>query len=151
MILFLQDKVEVLEFHSKQVNSARRSFALPSVLKLKTYIRPWIAGRMKLSRENIYLRDNYTCQYCAIRFAPKQLTFDHVVPVSKGGQKSWENIVTACQKCNHKKSDRTPREAGMPLLNRPKKPNWRPKFSIHFHHDSVPDCWAAYMPFKATS
>lgn len=92
--------------------------ALPSVIRLVSYRR--VPEHMaKLSKKNFYLRDHYRCQYCGRRFAPEDLTLDHVIPKSRGGLSSWENLVTACKSCNHHKADKTPAEAGMKLLHKP--------------------------------
>ncbi len=72
-----------------------------------------------VNRREVLRRDHYTCQYC---YCSKNLTLDHVIPLSKGGQHTWDNIVTACEQCNQRKSDRTPLEAGMPLCTKPKAP-----------------------------
>ena len=74
------------------------------------------------SRKSVFKRDNHICQYCQKSFGEKELTLDHVLPKSRGGKKSWTNIVSACKKCNQKKGDKTPAEAGMKLFKVPKKP-----------------------------
>ena len=73
-----------------------------------------------VSRKNLYARDGYRCQYCGEEFAAKDLTLDHVMPKSQGGQSRWENLVACCQSCNRKKGNRTPSEAGMELLRTPR-------------------------------
>jgi 5-methylcytosine-specific restriction endonuclease McrA len=90
---------------------------LPSVIRLREYAR---VPRQKqlVNKKNIYIRDGYTCQYCGTKFPSNQLTWDHVLPQSRGGKKEWTNLVTCCAKCNREKDDRTPEEAGMPLLRR---------------------------------
>lgn len=91
---------------------------LPSVIRLRVYKH--IPIRMQLvTRRNLYARDSYRCQYCGERFRGEELTLDHVTPRARGGKNAWENLVTACKKCNHRKADRTPEEAAMPLLRRP--------------------------------
>jgi 5-methylcytosine-specific restriction endonuclease McrA len=91
----------------------------PSVVKLRKYRN--IPNRVQiLNRKNVYVRDRYTCQYCGQKFTPGELTLDHVLPSSKGGKSTWQNLVACCRKCNRKKADRTPEEAGMPLLSRPR-------------------------------
>jgi 5-methylcytosine-specific restriction endonuclease McrA len=82
------------------------------------------------TRLNIYLRDKGTCQYCGKKFPKAELSLDHVIPRAYGGKSTWENIVCSCATCNHIKGGRTPREAGMKLLNKPKKPNWTPFYRI---------------------
>jgi 5-methylcytosine-specific restriction endonuclease McrA len=145
LILWFQGKVEVLEYHSESAKSARASFQLPSVMRLKKYVSPRRATRLKFSRENVYLRDDYTCQYCARPFPAKELTLDHVVPASKMGRKDWTNVVTACRSCNHKKGNRTPLGAGMPLLNEPRIPNWLPSLRTEFRSDGLPASWQPYL------
>lgn len=145
LILWFQGKVEILEYHQVIVRSSRETFQIPSVLRLTRYVKPHRTTRLKFSRENIYLRDNHTCQYCGKRFAAKDLTLDHVVPASKHGRKDWTNMVTACRSCNHKKGNRTPLGAGMPLLNEPKIPTWLPKVDPVIDLEDVPEAWRPYL------
>ncbi len=148
LILWFQDKVEVLEFHSTFVRSARDSFRLPSVMRLKRYIRPRNDSRVKFSRENVYLRDHYTCQYCNVKFSARELTLDHVIPASKMGLKTWTNVVTACRPCNHRKSNRTPLAANMPLRSPPRVPDWLPAHHLEINKESVPETWLGYLFFE---
>lgn len=91
---------------------------LPSVIRLRTYKR--IPIRMQIvTRKNLYLRDAHTCQYCGQKFSTLELTLDHILPSSRGGGNSWDNLVAACAPCNRRKDNRTPEEAGMKLLHRP--------------------------------
>ncbi len=92
----------------------------PSVIRLSAYIHlPY--KNIELSRKNIIRRDGHRCQYCSKSSPP--LTIDHVMPKSRGGSDTWENLVCACVRCNNRKGNRTPEEAGMPLLRRPRKPS----------------------------
>jgi 5-methylcytosine-specific restriction endonuclease McrA len=92
---------------------------MPSVVRLAEYnYVPRL--RTLVSRKNIYARDHYCCQYCGRRCDPLKLTLDHVVPKAQGGQSVWENLVACCQKCNQRKDDKTPEEAGMTLLHKPR-------------------------------
>jgi 5-methylcytosine-specific restriction endonuclease McrA len=145
LILWFQGKVEVLEYHEFSVRSASKAFKLPSVLRLHRYVSPMRATRLRFSRENIYLRDAFTCQYCAKRMSPKDLTLDHVVPASKLGRKDWTNVVTACRPCNHKKANRTPLGAGMHLLNEPRIPTWLPKPQPLLGGIEIPEAWQPYL------
>jgi 5-methylcytosine-specific restriction endonuclease McrA len=149
LCLWFQGKVEVLEYHPGAARSASNSFRLPSVMRLKRYVTPRRTVRLKFSRENIYLRDNHTCQYCAKSFGVKELTLDHVVPASKFGRKDWTNVVTACRSCNHRKANRTPLGAGMPLLNEPRIPSTLPSrqtaMFAEFISENMPDTWRAYL------
>lgn len=97
---------------------------IPHVIRLVKYDKLPIRDVM-FNRKNIYGRDRYQCQYCGNHFKQEDLTFDHVIPKSKGGKNSFENVVTCCVSCNHKKGDRTPSGAGMKLLKTPVKPRWR--------------------------
>ncbi len=104
--LLWQGKVEVLEFYDRDIRGVSISFKLPSVMRLLNFVK--LRSRhhsVKFSRINIFTRDRYTCQYCYKRVPTEDLTFDHVVPIAKGGRKTWENIVTACW-CS--RSGRTP-------------------------------------------
>jgi 5-methylcytosine-specific restriction endonuclease McrA len=96
---------------------------VPRVVVLQAYDR-MPRTQVRFSRQNVYLRDGFTCQYCGKRFARHQLNLDHVVPRSKGGRTNWENIVCSCVRCNLTKGGRTPAQARMTLLRAPKKPSW---------------------------
>lgn len=146
LILWLQGKVDILEYHEVHVRSASQSFQLPSVLRLRKFIHRKYAQQVRFSRPNIYLRDDHTCQYCAKKFPTKELTLDHVMPVSRGGQHTWDNVVAACGKCNNKKGNRTPSEARMPLLRTPAKPKWLPYNELGLKKNSTPDIWVDYLP-----
>lgn len=114
------------------------------ILKDNIYNRK---NSIKFSRVNLYARDKLTCQYCGIVFHKKDLTFDHVLPKAQGGKTSWENIVTACKPCNSKKNDKTPEEAGMPLINgrgHVKKPKFLPVQGLHLNPDNIPKEWVEF-------
>lgn len=148
ILLWFQGKVEVLEYHPSDqvtVRSAREEFQVPSVLRLKRFINHRRFTRVKFCRENVYRRDDYRCQYCGVEFSVKELTLDHVVPASKKGRKDWTNMVTACRKCNHRKANRTPLAAGMPLLSEPRVPNWLPPIQASLRLDSLPESWKVYL------
>jgi 5-methylcytosine-specific restriction endonuclease McrA len=108
MTLLFQGKVEVIEEHDVCVRTVKFTFKLPSILKLRNFVKTYNQNFIRFSRENIYIRDGHKCQYCSLKFSARHLTLDHVVPVVQGGEKSWENIVTACMSCNQKKGGRTP-------------------------------------------
>jgi 5-methylcytosine-specific restriction endonuclease McrA len=149
LILWFQGKVEVLEYHNIFANSVRSSFQLPSVLRLKTYVLPRSYGAVRFCRENVYIRDEYTCQYCGYKHALRNLTLDHVVPASKQGPKSWTNVVTACRDCNQRKGNRTPQVARMPLLKDPVIPHWLPSPDLEFKPGLAPESWMQYLQFTA--
>lgn len=122
VILLLKGKAEQLEHNGKYIYTG---FPLPSVIRLRQYVRvPY--KEIPLTRRNILERDRHTCQYCNHR--GDQLTLDHVIPRSRGGGETWENLVAACVRCNVKKGNRTPKEAGISLLSQPR----RPHSSLHF-------------------
>lgn len=145
LILWFQGKVEVLEYHNVFARSAFSAFQLPSVMRLKTYVRPRNFGAVRFCRENVYIRDNFTCQYCGMQHAAKSLTLDHVVPASKQGPKSWTNVVTACRDCNQRKGNRTPAGAKMPLLNEPRIPSWLPTTDLDYNSTQMPGSWGQYL------
>lgn len=124
IVLLLQDKAELVEAAQQRLRSCTASFAAPLVIRLVKYIR--IPRRMRLpcSRRGVLIRDRDTCQYCGTQPGRNQLTIDHVLPRSKGGETTWENVVTACRDCNRKKGGRTPEEAYMPLLSTPRQPQY---------------------------
>lgn len=140
IVLWILDKVEVLEFYDSVVRSAHASLKIPAVLRLKSYVRRPYQASMRFNRENIYLRDRNTCQYCGDVFSRRDLTLDHVVPVSQGGLRSWENLVAACRPCNQAKGNRTPSQAGMPLLREPFVP--RSHLAIREKESSL---WETYL------
>lgn len=138
-------KAEVIEEYDAEIRSSRTSIKVPAVIRLMSnvYIKP--SNGTKFSRNNIFARDGFTCQYCQEKFSDKHLTFDHVVPVVQGGKKTWENIVTACKPCNSKKEGRTPEQAKMRLKKRPKKPAWSHVISIVAGIGKTPDKWKEYL------
>lgn len=149
LILWFQDKVEIIEYHQVFVHSIRTSFQIPAVLRLKHYVKPQRTSAVRFCRENVYIRDNYTCQYCGDRQPLKELTLDHVIPASKQGPKNWTNVVTACRPCNQRKGNRTPKTANMPLLTEPVAPSWLPNPQLKINVTFVPEVWHQYLQFKA--
>ena len=115
------DRVNVLSHYDRVIRSPSRTFRLPSVVALKEYIPQ--NRRPPFTRFNVFLRDRFTCQYCATASVAHELTFDHVVPRSRGGRTSWDNVVTACTSCNLRKGSRLPRECGMHPKTRPVMPS----------------------------
>lgn len=111
------------------VGSDRFAFIAPTIIRAlvydKTHRQP-----IRMSRKNILLRDNFTCQFCGKKFPTEKLTLDHVFPQARGGAGTWENLVCSCFKCNNKKGCRTPEEAGMKLLRKPEKPSQFVAFEV---------------------
>jgi len=146
ILLLCQGKVEVVAFHDREIRGVSITFRLPSVLRLLRYIRLRPAHKVvKFSRANIFARDRNRCQYCGRRERPEHLTFDHVIPVARGGRKTWENIVTACVPCNRRKGGRTPEEAGMRLIRPPTRPRWHPLLTITIGLQNTPESWRDYL------
>jgi 5-methylcytosine-specific restriction endonuclease McrA len=124
IVLVLKGVASMEENAPVQYHSQRQSLQLPSVIRLLEYRRIPHQTRA-LSRKNILMRDRFTCQYCQKVLNSGDLTLDHVIPRSRGGETTWENLVASCNPCNNRKGNRTPEEAGMKLLRQP-----RP-FSVH--------------------
>ncbi len=142
--LLLLGKVEVLEEYGREIRSVSFTIRLPSVVRLLRMVkRP--KSPVKFSRQNIYARDKYRCQYCGQKFSSEELTYDHVIPRSRGGKTEWENIVTCCVDCNRRKGGRTPSEAGMKLIRKPVKPTWVPALRITIGIREVPQSWRDYL------
>jgi 5-methylcytosine-specific restriction endonuclease McrA len=121
-ILMLKGKAESIEHNGKYLH---RDFPLPTVIRLRHYVTvPY--REIPLTRRNILNRDNHTCQYCGCK--GDDLTLDHIIPRSRGGGASWENLITACMRCNVKKGSRTPKEANLYLPHQPR----RPHSSLHY-------------------
>jgi 5-methylcytosine-specific restriction endonuclease McrA len=122
VILMLKGKAEQVEHNGKYL---AKDFPLPTVIRLRHYIAvPY--REIPLTRRNVLNRDNHSCQYCG--FKGDGLTLDHVMPRSRGGPDTWENLITACMRCNVKKGNRTPKEANLQLSTQPR----RPYSSLHY-------------------
>jgi 5-methylcytosine-specific restriction endonuclease McrA len=140
IVLMHLKKVHLVEAHDGRfIRSPSVRFPWPSIVRLKSYARvPY--KRVMLSRRNVLQRDQHTCQYCA---STSDLTIDHVLPKSRGGRDTWENLVAACVSCNNRKGDRTPEEAGMALAREPFRPSY-----VMFIRDfvgSVHEAWKPYL------
>ena len=139
-ILLIKGKAERVEHNGKFIYS---NFPLPTVIRLRYYVRiPY--KEIPLTRRNILHRDGYTCQYCG--YQGDDLTLDHVIPRSRRGGDTWENIVTACVRCNVKKGNRTPQEASMPLNRNPRRPYSSLYFEVSKHLKSgLHQEWQKYV------
>ena len=105
------------------------NFIVPRILRTVDYNS--IPKRtVKLNRKNLFARDKNCCMYCGKKFNTKELNLDHVIPKSKGGRETWENLVCSCVRCNNRKGNRTPEEAGMKLIKVPKKPRFSPLMKV---------------------
>jgi 5-methylcytosine-specific restriction endonuclease McrA len=124
IILLLKEKAEIVEATEAYLRAERLSLPVPAVIRLVCYVRIPNRLTLPLSRRTVLARDHYTCQYCGSQPGRAQLTLDHVVPRSRGGQTHWENVVTACRSCNQRKGNRTPYEAGLTLRSHPRRPRY---------------------------
>ena len=138
------DRVSIVSYYDRQIRSPSFSMKLPSVIALKSYIRP--QSNPNFTRFNVFLRDKFSCQYCGSK---NELTFDHLLPRSKGGKTNWENVVTACSNCNVQKGGRLLEKSGMKLVTLPFAPTTEDlhkngkNFPPNFLHESWMDylCW----------
>jgi 5-methylcytosine-specific restriction endonuclease McrA len=141
VVLLLKEKAEVIEHGSWDLHSTSTTINRPVVIRLVTYVRiPRDTHRRKITRRAVFARDQWTCQYCGSR---ANLTVDHVIPKSKGGASSWENIVASCAPCNRRKGDALPRQAGMRLVRQPRSPS--PTVFIHVASPTIPSAWRQYL------
>jgi 5-methylcytosine-specific restriction endonuclease McrA len=116
--LIVKGVAEIQKSTDKVWRSVNAEFVLPSVIRLLAFTK--LPKRTtRLGKRNIIIRDNHTCQYCLKVFSTNALTLDHIIPKAKGGTSKWDNLVAACKKCNTKKADKTPQEAGLVLAKKP--------------------------------
>jgi 5-methylcytosine-specific restriction endonuclease McrA len=144
--LLFQGKVEVLAHHDREIRGVTVRVKLPSVLRLLRHVRmkrPF--AEVPFSRANVYARDDHRCQYCGDRFSTSDLTFDHVIPVARGGHKGWDNIVTCCVACNRRKGDRMPEQAGMKLVRKPRRPEVLPALALGLGIKRAPESWRDFI------
>jgi len=145
VILWFEDKVEILEeYDDFELTSVSLTIKCPAVVRLFQYVSSK-KHRVKFSRINVFARDKYMCQYCGSKPGTQNLTYDHVIPRSRGGKTVWDNIVTCCIPCNSRKADRTPEEARMILRTKPSKPEWSPRTKLMLAIPKTPDCWRDYL------
>lgn len=139
-ILVCLKKATVEQSYDETVNSSSDTFEIPAVVRLEKMIRK--ARRIhRFSSKGVFVRDKHMCQYCGVKLTKKEPpTMDHVLPKSRGGPKSWTNIVASCMPCNNRKGDRTPAEAGMTLLSKPRVPTLIKK-------EKAPLEWRDYLWF----
>ena len=142
IVLIYQGKAEMTENGVGFIHSTTDTFPLPSVIRLAYMIRRPHRER-KLTRFEIFNRDRYTCQYCGKE--TRQLTLDHVIPRYRGGQHSWDNVVSACMPCNRRKAGRTPHEANMKLTRQPSRPRDGTFFIPHYYRQTKEE-WRKYLP-----
>jgi 5-methylcytosine-specific restriction endonuclease McrA len=144
-LIFL-GKAEVVKEYDKKLHSAKNVFNMPAVVRLyNSFRRP--KQRIKFNRKNVIMRDKRRCQYCGRKFESSELTYDHVIPRSRGGKTEFENIVTCCIPCNAKKGDKLLHEIGFKLHKKPVKPDWIPIFSITLSGNNIPEIWRDFCYF----
>jgi 5-methylcytosine-specific restriction endonuclease McrA len=143
VVLIFQGKAEMLENGIGSIRTIGSTIELPSVIRLAQMVRRPRRQR-KMTRYEIFNRDRYTCQYCGEQ--GRHLTLDHVIPRYRGGQHTWENVVSACVACNRRKAGRTPKEANMKLIRPPGPPTGGYYFTLPFHYLNKHDEWRKYLP-----
>ena len=125
------------------IRSPNFELEIPRIIRLYRYDKvPRLT--LRFNRRNLFARDNHQCQYCRKTFPLAQLSFDHIVPRSRGGKTSWENVVCCCLKCNSKKGDRTPEEAGFKLYRKPTKPKQNPLLSVKLDNPKY-EVWRSFL------
>lgn len=142
-LIYLNKVMVVKEYDDWVVRSQKLELRVPSIVMTKRYVKP--RQKVLFNRKMVYLRDNYTCQYCGEQFTAKDLTLDHVKPKSLGGVSSWSNLVTCCATCNWLKGAKV-----MDPLTKPKEPNYwhMVKSAKHHNHFSMKDpAWAEYLGY----
>ncbi|HZA23729.1 MAG TPA: HNH endonuclease [Dehalococcoidia bacterium] len=144
IVLVGKGKAELLENHRGEVHTVTSIYDVPSIIRLVYLVKRPFAPR-KLSKKEIFLRDQYTCQYCGKE--TQDLTLDHVVPRRQHGAHTWENVVAACSRCNLRKAGRTPTEASMKLLREPRAPQPNPYRMLQNY--VILEEWRPYVPWSA--
>ena len=141
-VLILKQRAEIVERSDWNLHAESFTMARPVVIRLSTYVHiPRDAHSRKITRRAVFARDRWTCQYCGVERS--SLTVDHVIPRSRGGGSSWDNIVACCAPCNRRKGDRLPRHAGMHPRTRPRVPS--PTIFVHVATPKIPAAWERYL------
>ena len=128
----------------KLIPYARGNFSIPSVIRLLSPV-PWKAHptSIKFTRKNVIIRDDFNCQYCGEKVSKGEVTIDHIVPTSRGGQSSFTNCVVCCMRCNNEKGNKTPAEANMTLLYKPGQPSFAALYRNYL--TDLPEEWKIYI------
>jgi 5-methylcytosine-specific restriction endonuclease McrA len=155
MARVVTDEFEALDFESwrdlsrfareeeELIHTPNFPLLIPQVIKLVLY-RGFPPLHVKFSRRNIYLRDRNQCQYCGAKPPREEMTIDHVIPRSRGGKTTWENVVLACSTCNARKGSRLLHQCGMKLIRRPRKPHWLMSAHVEFNYRNRP-LWQRFI------
>jgi 5-methylcytosine-specific restriction endonuclease McrA len=127
-------------------------WSMPAVIRLERKHARNGRGDLRYSKSRVFLRDQHTCQYCSVRHSKEQLTQDHVKPRQQGGKTDWDNILTACKPCNHRKANRTPEQAAMRPLSKPRKPEslGSPIMARLLDMRYIPEEWKPFLPKEVT-
>ena len=151
-VLLYTGRAETVVDSDRVLHGVRQGYTVPWVVRLKgssPRYRPSVTPR--LSRQNVYLRDGYRCQYCLTSPPLNQLTLDHLFPFSRGGRTTWDNVVTACKTCNHRKGARTIEEIGIKPFAFPAKPQFKPIWIFVLRYgltpENVPVAWIGFIDF----
>lgn len=134
----------VLEEYDETISAPSLTMQIPAVLQLRKHLAR-TKKDPKFSRHHVYTSFGFRCAYCGGQFVARDLTYDHVIPWSRGGLTNWKNIVASCRPCNGKKRNRTPEEAGMRLLQRPSRPSSLPMSGAIALPHEVPELWLPYL------
>lgn len=149
--LLLRERVDAVTEDLVDISMSASSLTIPTVLRLRRYVRAPRRG-VRWSRRGVMRRDNYQCIYCGVRageatatgvITRTDFTIEHIIPKSRGGRNSWSNTACACPKCNQRKGDRTPHEAGMPMLWEPKTP----RVDYLVASGEMPLAWKVYLEY----
>lgn len=143
VVLLLKEKAELIEAAEAKLRAENFSLPVPLVIRLVYFVKIPRRVSLPVTRRGVLSRDNYTCQYCGVAPPRKDLTVDHVMPRSRGGKSTWENVVAACQKCNGRKGNRTPAEANMTLLAKPQRPRYLALATVMT--TETHSAWSKYM------
>ena len=147
VVMIFKGVARMEEHNGHLLHSSKLTMHAPSVIRLAEY-RHIPHERRSLSRKNILLRDQFTCQYCGKVFQPSDLTLDHIVPRSRGGNSTWENLVACCKRCNHKKGSHTPEDAGMTLLKKPRAFSMHVSRQIMRYLGQRDETWRKYLYYE---
>ena len=139
--LVFAGKAEVLHNYERVLHTVAFEMRMPSIIRMLYFIRR-PRQQVALTKKNVLLRDNYTCQYCGVQ-SHGPMTVDHVIPKCAGGSPAWENLVCACLDCNNRKNNRTPHDANMTLLRKPRTPKYIPWIQIKRH--TLPGEWYKFL------
>jgi len=122
MCLMFKEKVEVLKYSEQKIRTPNNEYPIPIIIRLIKLVRKIYKASVPATKKNVILRDNYCCQYCNKHISGGKITVDHIIPTSKGGKSTWENMVACCPECNTKKDSKSLHEVNMKLIRVPKQP-----------------------------